>query len=92
MKKEAHHAYTPAVWQDQDAYALQALEQGKATPHQQQRALAWIINQACMTYDTTFFPGDLAGQRESDLAQGRAFAGKQIVKLIKLNMARIEQQ
>lgn len=76
-------------WDKADANALQALERGEADPDQQRRALDWIITKACRTYDMTFFPGGLEGQRNSDLAQGRRFVGLQIVKLLKLALSRM---
>lgn len=69
-------------WEKDDAYALQALERGDATPAQQQRALAWIINSACDTYGFCDQPHI---ERLSAIFDGRRFAGLQIVKLIKIN-------
>lgn len=71
-------------WDKADAYALQALEKGTATPDQQQRALMWIVNQACATYD---FCDNPESDRLSAVFDGRRFAGLQIVKLIKLNVS-----
>lgn len=79
-------AYLPAAWEPADAGALQALMAGEAKPHQQKRALDWIINQCCATYDPPFKTGGEDGRRETDFALGRAFAGQQIVGLLKVNL------
>lgn len=76
------------LWDKPDAYAIQALERGEATPDQQKRALAWIINNACLTYD---FPDQPENDRLSTIWMGRMFAGKQIVKLIKINLSKLKQ-
>lgn len=76
--------YFRADYEDTDIRALKALAAGNANEAQQRRALDWIINTACMTYDVTFLP-DVAGA--SDFMQGRRFAGQQIVKLLKLTPA-----
>lgn len=74
-------------WENADAYAMQALERGEATPEQQKRALAWIIYGACATYDFCDKP-DI--ERLAAIFDGRRFAGLQVVKLIKINMASIK--
>lgn len=78
-----------AKWEKADAAALQALERGKATPDQQQRALAWIINTACLTYD---FCDQPENDRLSAIFDGRRFAGLQIVKLIKINLSLLKDR
>jgi hypothetical protein len=54
--------------------AIQALARDPA----HKRALDWIIREACMTYDETFFPDE----RNSAYAQGRRGVGLAIVKLV----------
>lgn len=73
-----------------DAGALQALLRGEAMPHQQQAALDWIINQAAGTYDLSFRPG-ADGSRLTDFAEGRRFVGLQIVKLLKLDIRKLQE-
>ena len=62
--------------------AIQALASGSASPHQQQEALRWIIEQASATYDLSFSP---ESDRATSFAEGRRFVGLQIVKMTKLN-------
>lgn len=76
-------------WELPDAYAMQALERGAATPEQQKRALAWIVNSACATYDFCDKPEN---ERLSAIFDGRRFAGLQIVKLIKINLAKLKKE
>jgi len=79
----------PAPWEDPDVYAIQALERGEATPDQQKRALFWIVNNACQTYD---FCSQPESDRLSAIFDGRRFAGLQIVKLIKINMSLFKEK
>lgn len=79
-KREPWH---PAPWDKPDAYALQALSRGEATPDQQKRALKWIIYNACMTYERTFIAGN---PDASQVIAGRREAGLDIVKLLNLNL------
>jgi hypothetical protein len=74
-------AITPPDYNDAQTHAVQCLAEGEATKDQQKMALDWIIIHACMTYDEAF---DLDSDRLTNLALGRQFAGKQIVKLMKL--------
>lgn len=76
-------------WNKADAAAIQAVERGDASPEQQKRALAWIVNRACVTYD---FCDQPENERLSAIFDGRRFAGLQIVKLIKLNLSKMKEQ
>jgi len=86
-----HEPWHPADYDLADAYAMQRLQAGDATEEQQKRALDWIINKACETYEPTFYPGGLEGQRNSDLAQGKRFAGMQIVKMLNIDTAKLRR-
>ena len=76
------------LWEDADAYAIQALERGEANPEQQKRALRWIVEEACQTYGFSMTP-DI--DRLSAIFDGRRFSGLQIVKLIKINMSKVKE-
>ncbi|TXJ25387.1 MAG: hypothetical protein E6Q24_14745 [Chitinophagaceae bacterium] len=67
-----------------DVAALKALEFGEASPEQQKRALAWIINNASATYEMSYRP---TSDRDTSFAEGRRFVGLQIVKMLKLNLS-----
>lgn len=83
------HAWLPVSdWELADVTALQAMERGDANADQQKRALAWIINKACLTYESTYSP---VSAHDSSFAQGRRFTGLQIVKMLKLNAAAISR-
>jgi len=88
-KKPARQPWHPAEWEIPDAAALQAMSRGDATPEQQRRALAWIINHAAMTYDETFVPGQAD---VSDFLAGRRNVGTQIVKLLKVQTNLLKKQ
>lgn len=74
-------AWRPAPYELADATAIQALNAGTADAHQQQRALAWIINNAAATYEMAYRPDS---PRDTDFLLGRVFVGQQIVKMLKL--------
>lgn len=69
--------------------AIQAVAAGKASEVQQQLAMRWIIERACMYYDLGFSP---ESERLSAFAEGRRFVGAQIVKLIKLPIGQLQEK
>jgi hypothetical protein len=79
--RKRREPWHPAEWAIEDAQALQALSRGSAAPGEQMRALKWIIEQAAMTYDEPFVPGEEATR---SYLMGRMSVGRQIVKLIKV--------
>lgn len=78
-------AWAPVEHAQQDALALKALQAGTADADQQRRALDWILQQACRTYDLSYRPGS---DRETVFAEGRRFVGLEIVKLLNIPVAR----
>lgn len=78
--------WMPSEYELADASAIQALASGTATAEQQQRALRWLIEHACRTYDQTYFPGP-DGARDSDFAQGRRSVGLELVKMTRINLS-----
>ncbi len=74
--------WKPSHWEIPDAAALQAVHRGEATPEQQQRALQYVIETLCGTYDLAFRP---ASGRDTDFALGKVWVGQQIVKLLHIN-------
>lgn len=68
-----------------DVEAIQAVHAGTATAYQQRRALEWIIDHAAETYGEPFRSDADGGERDTSYALGRAFVGRQVVKLIKLS-------
>lgn len=81
-------ANLPAAYEIPDAAAIQALAFGTATPDQQRRALEWIVNNACGTYDSEY----RSNEREHAYVSGRRFVGLQIVKMTKLNLGKLKKE
>ena len=81
-------AHVPPQWEAADVRAIQSLATGEATPEMQKRALHFLINKACLTYDLSYRP---TSDRETTFAEGRRFVGLQIVKLLNINLAAIKQ-
>lgn len=80
--------HIPAQYELADARAIQALIAGTAEPHQQQRAIKWIIEQAAGTYEFQFYPTE----RETSFSLGRCFVGQQVVKLARLNLSQLRSE
>ncbi|HEY1900779.1 MAG TPA: hypothetical protein VGG49_13405 [Steroidobacteraceae bacterium] len=85
-KAPSRDPWVPPEWDPEDAHAVQAFMQGRASPEQQQRAAAFIVHQLCGTYDQSFRPG---GDRDTCFAEGKRFVGLQLVKFVNLNIARL---
>lgn len=81
-------AHMPASWEPADVRAIQSLAAGEATPEMQRRALDFMINKVCQTYDLSYRP---ESDRETTFAEGRRFTGLQLVKLLNINLAAIKQ-
>ena len=72
-------------YDDFDTGSIKAVANGRASEHQQMHAMRLIVENIAGTYDQSFRPGALDGQRASDFAEGRRFVGLQLVKLINLD-------
>ena len=81
--------YLPAEYQAADVTAIQQLERGEAGPDMQKRALAWIINEAAKTYDLSYHP---ESDRDTSFAEGKRYVGSSIVKMLKLDPAKVRSQ
>jgi hypothetical protein len=80
--------WAPAPYELADAGALQALMAGAAEPHQQQRALRYIVEVLAGAYEPSYRP---SGSHDTAFAEGRRYVGLQIVKLAKLNLAALRK-
>ena len=81
--------WMPPRYELADVSAWKALQQGVASPEQQQRALRWLIA-AAGTYDLSFRPGE-DGSRASTFAEGKRFVGLQVVKLLNADLATLRR-
>lgn len=77
-------AYFPPPYEIADFSALKGLAAGTASPEQQQRALKWIIEAACGTYELSYRP---ESDRDTAFAEGRRFVGLQIVKALHYDLS-----
>ena len=83
--------WMPAPYVEADVMALKALQDGSATKEQQQRALRWVVEICARTYDQPFRPGGAEGGRETDFACGRQAVGKEIVKLLNMDVSKLRR-
>jgi len=78
-KKSA--AWSPAEYEIADLNAVRAVAAGEANSIQQQRAIRWLVENVCGTYQLSYRP---ESDRDTAFAEGRRFVGLQIVKAINL--------
>ena len=78
--------WKPCEWEQPDAAAVQAVAYGRATEDQQRRAIKFIVENLCGTFDLSFRP---SSDRDTAFAEGKRFVGLQIVKFTNLNLARL---
>lgn len=84
--------WQPSDYEVADVGAVQALMRGDADEAQQKRALAYIINTLCGTYDVSYHPGGLDAQRNTDFAEGKRWVGLQLVKFTKINISALARK
>lgn len=70
--------------------AVQALERGDATEHQQKLVLQWLVNTVCCTYDLSYRPAE-DGRRDTDFAEGKRFVGLTLIKTLKINIMKLKE-
>lgn len=78
--------WKPVDYEIEDAGALQAVMLGRASEDQQRRAMKFVVERICGTYDLSYRsekPNDTA------FAEGKRFVGLQLVKFAVLNLAAI---
>lgn len=82
--KPPDHPWQPVEYLPADVAAIQALSKGNATPDQQVRAIKFIVERMCGTYDLSY---RATSSRDTDFAEGKRYVGLQIVKFSRLNVA-----
>ena len=80
-KPPAGAPWAPAPYSQADIIAVQAVFTGKPQPHEQERALRWLVA-ASGLYDMSFHPEHA---RWGDFAEGKRHVGNQLLKALKLN-------
>lgn len=74
----------PADYNAYDIESVMAVAKGDGNPDQQKRAMDWIIREVCGTYELSFRSDSDGGERETAFAEGKRFAGMQIVKAVNM--------
>jgi hypothetical protein len=85
-KVEAPSPLIPHHWEPADAGAFQQLQRGEASPAQQQRALAWLLECTGLK-DEPYRPGGTEGDRDTAFACGKRNIGLQVAKLLTINIS-----
>jgi hypothetical protein len=83
-KLPQREAWHPAQWEPEDGFAMQAVMYGRASEEQQKRAMRFLLNEICGTYDLSYRP---TSDRDTAFAEGKRFVGLQLVKFAQLNIA-----
>ena len=86
MAVERWKSWLPVERRAADVELVQVLNAGTASADQQRRALAYIINTVCRTYEPSFDP---ESTRNTDHAEGRRWVGLQLVTMTKLSLAEL---
>lgn len=76
--KPRNPPWLPSVYDYDLVIAAKAISEGKANAHQQKLFLDWTVQVASGTYDEAYYDTD----RDTAYACGRAFVGRQIVKMV----------
>lgn len=85
-----HAPYLPTQWENADALAIRRVAAGTANAVEQQRAMGWILR--CSRFnDLAYHPGGEDGRRATDFALGMAWVGRQIAKLINVDLAKLRR-
>lgn len=75
-----------------DIIAFQRVAQGKGDEFHQKRVIDWLINKGACTYDLSFRPDDVGGDRATAFAEGKRFVGQQVVKLLKADPTKYSKE
>lgn len=82
----AHQPHLPPEWTPEELGAVQQVWLGTADPHQQRRALEFVLR-VCNNDGARFFPGE-DGRRSTDYALGRAMPGELIRTMLMMKITR----
>lgn len=77
--------WDPPDYDDDVVYAIRALREGTAHPHQQALAWSWLMYATAAGEgfdDLSFRPGGTEGRRATDFAEGKRFVGLQLRKML----------
>jgi len=91
LKIPSSSVIVPAEYGLPEASAWQAIARGEANKDQQILALRWLLNGPCGLHDLQYRPGE-NGRRDTDFACGKRYVGQQVVKLININIAALQQR
>lgn len=83
-KQSRPEPWIPAEWDPEDAHAVQAVMYGRGSEEQQKRAMKFLVNEVCRTYDLSYRP---TSDRDTAFAEGKRFVGLQLVKFAQINIA-----
>jgi hypothetical protein len=63
-------------------FALHAMAKGQANEGQQKSLLEWMVKYLCRTYELSYRPDEIGGDRETAFAEGRRYVGTQLVRIV----------
>jgi hypothetical protein len=90
-KPDKNSPWLPPKYELPDLTAIQALARGEANADQQKRAMKWIVEQGCATYQPSYRVGP-DGERNTVFAEGRRSVGLQIVSMLHINASALRRE
>ena len=81
--------WKPPHWELADVTAVKACAEGRASPEQQKRAMAYIVNVLAVINDWPYRPG--MNDRDTNIGLGRQFVGHMISKMCRINLANVRR-
>lgn len=88
---EEHAPWKPTDYQHAHALAMRRLQAGQASAEEQKLAFEWIVKCTGVA-DEPFRPGGVEGERDTQFALGKASVGRQIIKLVKIDLSRLKRE
>ena len=81
--------WKPPHWDPADVGAVKAVAEGRASPEQQKRAMAYIVNTICGIHDWAYRPG--LNDRDTNIGLGRQFVGHMISKMCRIDPTKVRR-
>jgi hypothetical protein len=79
--------YDPVDYEPEHVSAIQLLERGECPEHLQKIAFEWIVTQAAGLYDQSY----RTNPYDTAFAEGRRFVGNTIIKMLKIDAAKLRR-
>lgn len=86
---EDNAPWKPTPYEQRHALAMKRFAAGTATGEEQKLVFEWLIR-CTGVGDEPYRPGGEAGERDTLIAIGKASVGRQMLKLVKVNLSQLK--